>query len=189
MSFLYIPDKLLARELAYQITSAGATKTLRTSKKQVWPTFPLRCGVYTLHEYKHAEKEAEKINMLNLATIPNRQFDPRKVVYNVLEQAKLTRFDHKEDDFDDLFSSAESLFQVQALANMRYNDEGLVEFNKLREQRLQTLPLDSLATAPTTQSSEPEKKLINKSPAASTILEKDKEKEQEKVQEKEHEEE
>ena len=44
--------------------------------------------------------------MLNLATIPNRQFDPRKVAYTVLEQAKLTRFDHEKDDFDDLFSSA-----------------------------------------------------------------------------------
>jgi hypothetical protein len=120
----------------------------------------LRCGVYTLHDYKHAEKEAGKINMLNLATIPNRQFDPRKVAYNVLEQAKLTKFDHEKDEFDDLFSSAESLFQVKTLAKMKYKDEGLVEFNRLREQRLQTLPLDLLATTPTTKSSEPEQKLL-----------------------------
>jgi len=32
-----------------------------------------------------AEKEAGKINMLNLATIPNTEFDPQKVTYNVLE--------------------------------------------------------------------------------------------------------
>lgn len=57
---LYVPDKLLARELAYQITIEGTSKTLRNSKKQVWPIFPLRCSVYTLHNYKHAEKEAEK---------------------------------------------------------------------------------------------------------------------------------
>ena len=107
---LYIPNKLLAREIAYQITSAGATKTLRNSKKQVWPPFPLWCGVYTLHDYKHAEKEAEKINILNLATLPNRRFDPRKIVYNVLDQEKLTKFEHKDNEFDDLFSSAESLF-------------------------------------------------------------------------------
>lgn len=107
---LYIPDKLLAREITYQITSTGETKTLRNSKKQVWPPFPLRCGVYTLHDYKHTEKEKKKINMLNLATLPNRRFDPRKIIYNVLKQAKLTKFEHKEDKFDDLFSSAESLF-------------------------------------------------------------------------------
>jgi len=82
---LYVPDKLLARELAYQITTAGTSKTLRTSKKQSWPIFPLRCDVYTLHDYKHAEKETSKINIVNLATIPNRQFDPQKVAYNMLE--------------------------------------------------------------------------------------------------------
>ena len=53
---LYIPDKLLAREVAYQITSEGVTQTLRNKKKHVWPPFPLRCGVYGLHEFKHAEK-------------------------------------------------------------------------------------------------------------------------------------
>lgn len=48
---------------------------------------------------------------------------------------------------------------------MRYNDEGLVEFNRLREQRLQTLPLDLLATTPTTKSSKPGQKSIEEPPA------------------------
>jgi len=116
---LYIPDKLLARELAYQITTVGTSKTLRTSKKHLWPIFPLRCGVYTILDWKHAEKEAGKINMLNLAIIPSRQFDPRKIAYNVLEQAKLSKFDHEKDEFYDLFSSAESLSQVKTLARMK----------------------------------------------------------------------
>ena len=30
---LYVPDKLLARELTYQITTKGTSKTLRNSKK------------------------------------------------------------------------------------------------------------------------------------------------------------
>ena len=51
-----------------------------------------------------------KINTLNLATLPNRRFDLKKVAYNALEQTKLTKFKHKDDEFDDLFSSAESLF-------------------------------------------------------------------------------
>ena len=53
--------------------------------------------------FKHAEKEATKMQSLTLATIPNRLFDPNKVAYNALEQAKLTKFDHQEDMFDDLF--------------------------------------------------------------------------------------
>ena len=76
----------------------------------MWPTFPLRCGIFTLHDYKHAEKGAEKIQMLNLTTIPRRQYDTKKVSYSVTSQAKLTRFDHEEYIFDDLFSSAELFF-------------------------------------------------------------------------------
>lgn len=86
------------------------SKTLKDSKKHMWPTFPLRCGVFTLHDYKHVEKEAEKIQMLNLATIPRRQYDPKKIAYNVTSHAKLTRFDHEEDIFVDLFSSVELFF-------------------------------------------------------------------------------
>ena len=77
--------------------------------------------------------------------------------------------------FDDLFSTAESMSQVRSLARMKYQDEGLVEFNRLREQRLQTLPLDLLATSPAAGSSEPEQR-HTKEPSVIT-------KEQEKVQE------
>ena len=103
----------------------------------------------------------------------------------MLEKAKPTKFDHEKDEFDDLFSSSESLFQVKTLAKMKYKDEGLVEFNRLREQRLQTLPLDLLATTPTTQSSEPEQQIFVKSPATEKIPEQEKQPEQETDQEKE----
>lgn len=131
---LYVPDKLLARELAYQVTVEGMSKTLRDSKKHMWPTFPLWCGIFTLHNYKHAEKEANKIQMLNLATIPNRKFDPRKVAYNVTSQAKLTKFDHEANDFDDLFASAEIFYWVKGLAHIKYGEEGLEKFNRFKAQ-------------------------------------------------------
>lgn len=131
-----------------------------------------------MHDFKHAEKEATKIKSLTLATLPSRRFDPNKVAYNALEQAKLTKFDHVEDQFYDLFSSAESMYQVRSLAIMQYKDEGLTEFNGLREQRLQTLPLDLLATTPATKPSEPEQQHSKEPPV--TI------KEQEKVQEETH---
>ena len=184
---LYIPDKLLAMEVAYQITFEGVTETLRNKKKQVWPPFPLRCGFYALHDFKHVEKEAEKMKALSLATFPNRRFDPNKVAYNALEQAKLTKFDHKEDMFDDLFSSVESMSQVISLARIEYKDDRLVEFNRLREQRLQTLPLDLLATTPMTESSEPEQRLTKEPPATSKEQEEVHMKKQEETQTKEQE--
>lgn len=76
----------------------------------MWPIFPIRCGIFNLHDYKHAEKEVKKIQMLNLSTIQNRKYDPRKVAYNVTAQAKLSKFNHEVDDFVDLFASAKIFF-------------------------------------------------------------------------------
>jgi len=110
---LYVLDKLLDQELAYQITVEGTSKTLKDSKKHMWPKFPLQCGIFTLHDYKHAEKEIDKIQMLNLSVVPNRKYDPRQIAYNITSQAKLAKFDHEANDFDDLSASPESLFQVK----------------------------------------------------------------------------
>ena len=38
---LYIRDKLLVREVAYQISAEGVTQTLKRAKKHVWPSFQL----------------------------------------------------------------------------------------------------------------------------------------------------
>lgn len=48
---LYVPDKLLAREVAYHTIGDGLTKTLNESKKSLWPAFPLQCGVCELHDF------------------------------------------------------------------------------------------------------------------------------------------
>ena len=93
----------------------SVTQTLKKEKNKGWPSFPLRCGVYTLHDLKHAEKEATKIQSLTLATIPNRLYDPKQNSYTALEQAKLTKFDHQEDWFDDLFVSVEKIGQAKNL--------------------------------------------------------------------------
>jgi len=62
---------------------------------------------------------------------------------------------------------------------MRYQDEGLETFNRLRDQRLQTLPLDLLATTLTIQSSETEQQAADKTPIVGKVLEKEKTPEQE----------
>lgn len=38
---LYIPDKLPARQLAYQVTVEGTSRNLKESKNHMWPSFPL----------------------------------------------------------------------------------------------------------------------------------------------------
>jgi len=179
---LYVPDKLLAREIAYQLSAKSTTQTLRLKQKRGWPTFPFRCGVFTLHDLKHAEKEAMKIQALNLPIIPNRAYDPRKYAYAALEHAKLSTFEHKEDIFDDIFVSAESIGHAKELARTRYNDVGLSEFNKLREQRLQTLPLDLIMPTQAASSSEPGKQRQKEPPATLKTKANEQEEQQKKEQ-------
>jgi hypothetical protein len=44
----YVPDKLLAREIAYQTVEKGATSYLSREKKRYWPIFPLHIGQFSL---------------------------------------------------------------------------------------------------------------------------------------------
>jgi len=136
---LYLSDKLLAREFAYQTLGDGLTK-----KKSLWPSFPIQCGVYGLHNFKHASLEIDNITCLNLATIPGRQFDPNKVAHNFTAQLKIRKFSHEDDDYDDLFESAEVFSQVQHLATLKLNPERVAQFKEYRERRLQNIPLGLL---------------------------------------------
>lgn len=57
-------------------------------------------------------------------------------------------------------------------------------FNRFREKRLQTLPLDLLAITPTIESSKLEQQIVNKPPVVENIYKKGKEPEQDKELEK-----
>ena len=76
---LYAPDKLLEREITYQITWYDLAKRLKDSKKSLWPVFLVECGAFTLNDFGHAIKEIQNIEILKLATIPSKQYDPDKI--------------------------------------------------------------------------------------------------------------
>ena len=42
---LYVPSKLLAREVSYQTVGNGLTKSLKEAKKSISPSFPICCGL------------------------------------------------------------------------------------------------------------------------------------------------
>lgn len=118
--------------------------------------------------------------MLNLETIPRRKYDPKNIAYNATSQAKLTRFDHEEDIFDDLFSLAKLFFQIKGLIAAKLGTQGLEKFNRLRAQRLETLPLDLLATTSTVQ---PKGQSEQDTPKVKKVHEKEKTLEQDQRQE------
>lgn len=150
------------------------SRTLEESKKQMWPSFPLHCGTYSLHDFKNTEKETEKIKIMKLAVIPKRQYDPRAVAYNFTTQVKLAKFEHEKVEYDDLFTSAELFSQVKHLAKIKLGAEGIDKFMKFRTERLQTLPIDLLNTTPMVQQEgHNEEQATEKSPEKEKSLEKE----------------
>lgn len=69
---LFIPDKLLAREIAYQTIGNGLSKVMIDNKNTMWHAFPFCFGVYSLDNFKHAAKEMEEIELIKFPTILKR---------------------------------------------------------------------------------------------------------------------
>ena len=104
------------------------SRNLKESKKQLWPPFPLHSGTYTLHDFKHAKKESEKTKDLSLSVIPKRQYNPNKVAFNFTIQVKISKFIHENDEFDDLFASAELFSTISHLARFKVGAEKMEKF-------------------------------------------------------------
>ena len=101
---LYVPNKLLAREIAYQTCSKGGlTKDLKDKKKAIWPQFPITFGAFSLFDVGHAFGEVENVTCLQLFKFPARPFDPNDVPQEFTTNIKIRVFSGKKDLFDDLF--------------------------------------------------------------------------------------
>ena len=103
----YVPDKLLAREISYQLVVNGISKQLKDAKKAIWPNFPLQCGTFALFDIGHAYKEVSNVNLLNLAIIRKWQYHPNDVINNFITKLKMKPFVKEIDIFDDFFQGIE----------------------------------------------------------------------------------
>lgn len=99
---LYVSDKLLAREIAHQTVGKGLTKTLKDNKKSLWPSFPIRCGYFSLANFNHATLESLSLESLRLHTFPKRKFDPNKIAHNITTAVKMKHFNHEANNSEDL---------------------------------------------------------------------------------------
>lgn len=100
---LFVPDKLLSKEVAYQTVGKGLTKVLKDAKKSTWPCFPIPCDTYALDNFKHSLVEIEQLKAFSFPAILNRPCDPNDVEKYVTTHAKIKLFSGEPDKFDDLF--------------------------------------------------------------------------------------
>lgn len=142
---LYVPDKLLASEIAYQTCSEGGlTKELKDKKKAIWPQFPVSCGAFSLFDVGHAFSEVGNVTSLQLFKFPARPFDLNNVAHDFTISVRIKVFTGKKDLFDDLFQNKSSSQEVLREAKSRLSPDDLEIFLLFRERRLASIPLEKL---------------------------------------------
>lgn len=133
---LFVIDKLLAKEVAYQTVGKGLTKFLKDAKKFTWPCFPISCVTYTLENFKNSSIEIDQIRAFNFPTILNRPYDPHGVGEDDTTQDKLKPFLNEPDKLDDLFGMVLEYYMVEKLAAYHLSLDELIRFNQYHQQRI-----------------------------------------------------
>jgi hypothetical protein len=116
---LFLPDKLVRREIARKIVLSGIRKEIKGVSKKVWTPFPIHIGTYSLLYFVHAKVEATALEEMKLVDIEFKKHDLNKIVSNHLVSCGLKRYEHEDTPHDEVFrgvrSYSEVLSQVQAL--------------------------------------------------------------------------
>jgi len=64
----YVLDRLLGREITYQIVEACITASLSVCNKIIWPNFPIKLETFSFLNVPHAKKEVVSLKELILCT-------------------------------------------------------------------------------------------------------------------------
>jgi hypothetical protein len=121
---LFLPDKLVCREIARQTVLGGIKKELKGVQKKVWPPFPIYIGTYSLLDFSHAKAEAAALEEMKLVDIEFKKHNPNKVVSNHMVSCGLKRYEHEDPPHDEflrgLRSYSKVLSRIQSLFPRRY---------------------------------------------------------------------
>jgi hypothetical protein len=136
---LFLPDRLVCREVSRQTVLGGINKELKGVQKKVWPSFPLHIGTFSLLDFDHSKVEATTLEEMKLVDIEFKKHDPHKVMGNHMASCGLKRYEHEDSPHDEIFRGARSYSEV--LSRVRaLSPEGMIEFYKFQEHRRSGLP-------------------------------------------------
>jgi hypothetical protein len=115
----FLPDRLVCREVAYQIITGGIGKELKEVQKKLWPAFPIQIGRFSLLNFGHSKVEVATLEDIKLVDVELRRHDPYQIVGNHLAHCNMKTYEHEDSPCDDIFKGArayeEILDRVQAL--------------------------------------------------------------------------
>jgi hypothetical protein len=116
----FLPDRLVCREVAYQIITGDIGIELKTTQKKFWPVFPVQIGKFSLLNLGHSKVEVAALEEVKLVDLEHRKHDPYQIVGNHLAHCNMKAYEHEKSPCDDMFKGArtyeEVLDKVQTLS-------------------------------------------------------------------------
>jgi hypothetical protein len=103
----------VCREVAYRTVAGGINKELKAAQKNVWSTFPIQVGMFTLLDFGHSKVEAVTLEDVKLVDIEFKKHDPHKIVENHMAQFNMKRYMHENSPYDEIFKGVRSYEEVQ----------------------------------------------------------------------------
>jgi hypothetical protein len=73
---MFLLDQLVCQEVAHQTIIGGISKELKEVKKNMWPTFPLQVGTFSLLDFDHSKVEVMTLKEINLINIEFKKHNP-----------------------------------------------------------------------------------------------------------------
>jgi hypothetical protein len=163
----FLLNRLVCREVDYQIITGGIGKELKAFQKKFWPVFPIQIGRFSLLNFVHSKVEAAALEDIKLVDVELRRHDPYQIVRNHLAQCNMKTYEHEDSPCDDIFKGIrayeEILDRVQALPpDLQAN---FLAFQKHRRSGLPKILQGESITPPSEKESVPpgfEPKLLDK---------------------------
>jgi hypothetical protein len=116
----FLPDRMVCREVAYQIVIGSIGIELKTTQKKLWPVFPVQIGKFSLLNLGHSKVEVAALEEVKLVDLEHKKHDPYQIVGSHMAHCSMKAYEHEKSPCDDMFKGArtyeEVLDRVQALS-------------------------------------------------------------------------
>jgi hypothetical protein len=144
-----LPDRLICREVAYQLVNGGIEIELKAQQKKSWPYFPVYLRKFALLNFGHSKVEAESLSEIKLVDIEHRKYDPYQIINKHVAQCGLKAYEHEESFYDDVFRNAKSYDEVQSKVQTLSPDVqvGFASFQRNRRQCLPKILQGEISTS------------------------------------------
>jgi hypothetical protein len=108
-----LPDRLICREVAYQLVNGGIGLELKAQQKKAWPSFLVYLGKFVLLNIGHSKAKSESMDEVKLADIEHKKHDPYQIISRHFTQCGLKAYEHEFSVYDDVFRNVKSYEEVQ----------------------------------------------------------------------------